>query len=120
VSRPLAHQIATRARELIADQSHWTQGPLARRRDGAKTEPEDADAYSFCADGALMRAAHEVIPDRQQSRDFAMVVRTSIELFAELPDSVLIEYVNDCEGHQAIIELFDQWLAANPESVWHP
>ena len=48
---------------------------------------------------------------------FAMVVRTSIELFA---NSVLIEYVNDCEGHEAIIDLYDRWLAADRGDVWHP
>src|SRR5262245_38742159 len=108
MSRTLAHQIAARARELVSDPHRWTQGPLARTRDGLGTQPEDPSAYSFCLVGALIRAAHDLMGENKQARDFAMVVRTSIELLAELPDDGLIEGVNDCEGHAAVLDLLDR------------
>ena len=56
MSKALHHQIVTRARQLISDPTRWTQGELAKRRNGLPIEPSDAEAYRFCAVGALTRA----------------------------------------------------------------
>jgi len=52
--------ILIRARELIYDPEHWTQMAFARDVIGASCEPENKYAASWCARGAVRRAAHEI------------------------------------------------------------
>ena len=57
MSKPLVHQIAERARGLIADPRKWTQYAIARTGNNRHCEPTDAKATRFCAYGAILRAA---------------------------------------------------------------
>ena len=115
MSRPLHHQIVARAREIIADRDHWTQGELAVFRDGRAAEPTHADAYAFCAVGALQRAAHELSSARASS--LADQVQMLIESFAATcrdPNTDFsLEILNDDNGHAAVLLLFDHYLAAD-------
>lgn len=51
-------EILIKARELIADPAHWTQGELARNDVGAYRHPLALEAVCFCSIGALERAAN--------------------------------------------------------------
>ena len=51
--------ILNRAADLIAPDGAWTQGALARTRNGYAIGPEEDDAVCWCVQGALYRAGGE-------------------------------------------------------------
>src|SRR5262245_33580029 len=114
MSKPLHHQIVARARELVSDPNHWTQGDLAVFKDGRTAEPTHPDAYAFCAVGALQRAAHELSTAR--GAPLADQVVTIMESFATThqdPNTEFsLETLNDDVGQAAVLELFDHYLAS--------
>ena len=57
---PLQHQVIARALELIADEANWSQGAWARTASGKPCPWIHPGAQSFCAFGALNRAAFEL------------------------------------------------------------
>lgn len=53
-------EILAEARELLADEEHWLRdGAYAAGADGHSRNPDDPDAVSFCAVGALARVSGE-------------------------------------------------------------
>ena len=55
----LAREVAARALEHV--ERGWTQGAPSRRRDGQPAPVHAPDAFAFTANGALARAAREVV-----------------------------------------------------------
>lgn len=51
-------EILQKARDLIADEDHWTRGAYARNEEGKDVEPWRSDAVRWCAVGALARVVH--------------------------------------------------------------
>ena len=47
----------------------WTQGCLARNKDGRKTHPWNTDAVCFCAVGALVKAYEGDATEVETARD---------------------------------------------------
>jgi hypothetical protein len=114
MSKPLQYQIVFRARQLISDPARWTQGDLAKRRNGLSIEPSDPDAYRFCAVGALTRAASELTGDVFAANTLATEVHVGLLSFAEIPAGQTLECINDFgRGHVTILKIFDDYLAAN-------
>jgi hypothetical protein len=114
MSKPLYHQIVTRARQLISDPARWTQGELAKRKNGLPIEPSDPDAYRFCAVGALTRAASDLTGDFFAADALATEVHVALLSFAEIPAGQTLECINDFgEGHATILKIFDDYLFAN-------
>ena len=113
MSKSLHHQIVTRAREIITDPDRWMQGEFAVARDFSPADPTDAEAYRFCAVGALRRAANELA---SADRHLANHVQTALETFVhvrhpELEDD--LEILNDeGNGHAQVLRVFDEFLAA--------
>ena len=60
VLTPLAHQVLTRARDLLSDRERWTYRAMARDAQGRPSSPNDPNAERFCALGAIERASSEV------------------------------------------------------------
>src|SRR5262249_49748784 len=60
MSRPLQHQIISRALELIRNEAHWTRVYVARAANGKPCACTDDSATRFCAIGALAKAASEL------------------------------------------------------------
>ncbi len=50
-------EVLIAARQLIAQPKGWTQGTLARDKDGLQLSYESPEAYSFCLIGAIDRAS---------------------------------------------------------------
>jgi hypothetical protein len=65
MARPLQLQIVERARALIADESHWCRGELARDANGMGVCPMSDEAIKRCGLGALIMAAYRIIPDHR-------------------------------------------------------
>jgi hypothetical protein len=50
-------QVLKTARKLIAKKEGWTKGTCARNRSGVPVDWDESSAVSFCAYGAIYRAA---------------------------------------------------------------
>lgn len=53
---PTVKYVAKQFLKLFADEKRWTDGPMARDKDGRETLPGDESAVSFCIGGAVARA----------------------------------------------------------------
>jgi hypothetical protein len=106
LSRPLKLQIVEQARALIADESHWCRGELARDVNGVGVCPTSDMAIKRCGLGALIAAAHQIIPDHRRAYDLA------IKAMRPLHGSATLVNVNDLRGHAAVLALFDEVIAA--------
>jgi hypothetical protein len=106
VSRPLKVQIVERARALIADESHWCRGELARDPKGRGVCPMSDGAVKRCGLGALIMAAYQITTDRQEA------ISLAIKAVRPLYGSATLMQVNDTRGHAAVLALFDEVIAA--------
>ena len=106
MSRSLKLQIVEQARALIADESDWCRGELARDADGAGVCPMSDSATRRCGLGALLIAAYRITNDRRQAHDLA------IKAMRPLHGSATLVNVNDVRGHAAVLALFDEVIAA--------
>ena len=106
MSRPLKLQIVEQARSLIADQSHWCRGELARAVNGMGICPMSDTAVKRCGLGALIMAAYQITNDRREAHDLA------IKAMRPLHGSATLVNVNDVRGHAAVLALFDEVIAA--------
>ena len=95
MSRSLKFQIVEQARALIADESHWCRGDLARDTNGVGVCPTSDSATKRCGLGALIMAAYQVTNDRRQAHDLA------IKAMRPLHGSSTLVNVNDVRGHAA-------------------
>jgi hypothetical protein len=106
MSRPLKLQIVEQARALIADESHWCRGELARDMKGVGVCPTSDRAMKRCGLGALIMAAYQITNDHRGAHDLA------IQALRPLYGSATLVHVNDMRGHAAILALFDEVIAA--------
>jgi len=106
LSKPLKIQIVERARALIADEQHWCRGELARDARGMGVCPMSESALKRCGLGALIMAAYQITNDRRRAHDLA------IKAMRPLHGSATLVNVNDVRGHAAVLELFDEVIAA--------
>jgi hypothetical protein len=106
MSRPLQVQIVERARALIADESHWCRGELARDANGMGVCPMSDEAEKRCGLGALIMAAYQITTDRREA------INLAIKAMRPLHGSATLMHVNDTRGHAAVLALFDDVIAA--------
>ena len=107
MSKPITRHVIERARMLIADESQWCRGALARDERGWQVDPTDTAARQRCAFGALIAAAFELVGDIKQAHDLANAVAREIRCTSSLINT------NDTEGHAAVLRLLDNALAAD-------
>ena len=106
MSKPLKLQIVEQARALVADESRWCRGELARDAKGLGICPMSDSATKRCGLGALIMAAYQITNDRRQAHDLA------IKAMRPLHGSATLVNVNDVRGHAAVLALFDEVIAA--------
>jgi len=90
-----------RARERIEDRAHWTRYTLARDKHGRACDPRSNAAVSWCGVGALYAEA-ETAADRVGAEVLVAAIGASP-----------LSHVNDTNGHQAVLDLFDRVLEEN-------
>jgi len=93
------------ARARIADRKNWTTGYMARTADGTACFAESPEAVSWCALGAL---AAESGTGGLNVDGWELLIEASRKLYCT--DSV--SSVNNCEGHLAVLGLYDAAIAA--------
>ena len=109
-----AGQVLDYARMLI--ERGWTQWSSARRADGTHCEAAAPDAACWCANGAIMRAGHDLMIERNSIMDEARAALTwIIQARYDQPnynnmDLVVISTFND-EKHRsraAVVDCFER------------
>ena len=107
MSRSLKFQIVEQARALIAEESYWCRGDLARDANGVGVCPTSDSATKRCGLGALIITAYPITNDRRAAHDLA------IKAMRPLRGSATLVNVNDVRGHAAVLALFDEVIAAD-------
>lgn len=98
--------ILMRARERIADVTHWTRGASARDSRGNKIEPWSPHACQWCAWGAI----RSVTPDLHVAMSVALELSEHVRVISQSPYVYLDDY-NDGHRHDEVIAVFDAVIA---------
>ena len=109
MSKPIPLIIIQRAREIISDEQRWCLGSFARGKAGASVSIHDSGARRYCAMGALMLGASELCSNEAEAGNLAYAVGKIIS-----PTGSLV-FVNDYQGHAAVLALFDAAIASYAE-----
>ena len=104
-------QVLINARALIADPSHWTVGTLATTARGHPVAWHAGTARKWCAQGAIYRAAYDLIGDQKKAMRIGNDVMKSICPTRWLSGAGLAT-INDSQGHAAVLAVFDKALQA--------
>jgi hypothetical protein len=103
-------QVLINARTLIADPAHWTSCTLARTADDHVVDWSDRSATKWCAQGAIYRAAYDLIGDRKEAMRIGNEVAKDIYRPRSRFD--FLANINDSQGHAAVLAVFDKALPA--------
>jgi hypothetical protein len=89
------------ARKLIARREAWIKQDFARDKAGRSVGPRDRRAVSFCAEGALLRAA--------EGDD--ILFAEAFKCLAVIADADLVPF-NDAKGrqHRHVLAIFDRTI----------
>jgi hypothetical protein len=109
MAQALQRQIIAVALTLIEDEEHWTRGAIARTADRHPCAWNDPGAVRFCAVGALVRVAADLVGNEDHARQLAVLAGRQIGAASGRRGAVLA-YINDCEGHAAIVTMFKRAL----------
>lgn len=108
----------TKARALIANPAHWTEGALARKSDGTEIGWHDPEACCFCGEGAVMKACD--VPRSFQGPNYLLYRKAmdflqyeGVQERAGFP-SWQVPTINDDLGHEALLKLFDKGIELAP------
>ena len=105
--QPHLREVILRARRYIADPDTWTRGTFARDCNGEPVrDVTDPRAQAFCAEGALQKAALDLVGAAGGYRRLAYEASAALGAFA-------LAGVNDGEGRLAVLAHIDRWLAKN-------
>jgi hypothetical protein len=114
MSKPLVHQVAERARGLIADPRSWTQFAIARTGNHRHCEPTDAKAVRFCAYGAILRAAYDVAgseaPALRLADQTAMLLMGQDSPYAAFEELIAVNDGQRSGARNAVLDLFAKAL----------
>lgn len=88
------------ARELIRDPARWCQDAFACDADGDAVHTLDPQAVRWCAVGAL----NKVAPSSEVSAD-------AYGLLEVAAGPICVSDINDAEGHEAVLAVYDEAIA---------
>jgi hypothetical protein len=109
MSETLVTQIIREARSLVANPDSWIECELATTAAGESCQPWDPEATRFCAFGPLIKAAYEISNDSDIAMHFAQSA-TATMFGPGGSDPGQLFAINDDEGREAVLELFDKTL----------
>lgn len=99
--------VLVRAKALISSPQNWTQGSLARDDVGRIVSTRHKDASRWCALGAICAFTHP----RGGVRYKAIGLLRSVAKGA-----ICATNINDYEGHEAVMALYDRAIEAAAEA----
>ena len=95
-------ELLTKAKALIADPKHWTQGWYARNAEGQVVGPNAPHAVCWCSIGAIDKAAYE---ETTYSTNLA-ATRYLAEVSEECGYNIF-EF-NDNSSHETVMKAWDK------------
>lgn len=115
----LTSEVLTKARALVADPATWTQGTLARDKDGTWVQFDSPTAVCYCAAGAIGKASGAVVKEdgdwdsEEYQRANDALAKACFKLaptssYVHINDgSIKLTDFPDLEPHDAILKVFD-------------
>jgi len=111
MAKMLSYQVIEKARPLVANANTWTTGAIARGSDGASVDFWSKLAVRFCAYGALLRTAFDLVGNTKDAENIARSAAAVLTgAITPQPDLGALYAVNDTNGQQAVLDLFDRAL----------
>jgi hypothetical protein len=95
--------VLKRARDLIADESHWTTRFEARDKHGSAIGANRDQAICFCAVGALVRAR-----SMTDTRTVVFMADLIDAMHKAIPTNDSIPVYNDTHTHAEVLAVFDE------------
>lgn len=93
-----AVQVLTEARELLSDENKWTQGWLARDKDGEPVDERQVEAVCFCSVGAIYVTSDPFTPVPYSARKYLEAIVGNVPNWND--------HTN--RKHSEILEAFDK------------
>lgn len=109
--------VLLRARSIIAEEKNWTKGCYARTGSGDEISPHLASASSFCALGAIRRAAGENTQCHGAAAHRALHGAALQLYFTRIGTSVPEFNDHNSTRHADVLEVFDHAIAAEMAKV---
>lgn len=100
-------EVIRQARTLISNPEHWTTGEAAKDANGQVVPSSDKNACKFCAVGAILHCGGDGFTILELEYVLGLVRGAD-------PSLTPLAYVNDYEGREAVLKLFDAYLEQNP------
>ncbi len=96
-------ELLTKAKAVIADPKHWTQGWYAKDAEGQPVGPRESYAVCWCSLGALDKVAHE-------ENTYKTCLAATGYLFEASAECgyIGIPYFNDNSSHEAVMRAWDK------------
>ena len=96
-------ELLTKAKALIADPKHWTQGWYAQDAKGHRTVPSTPKAVCWCSIGALDKVAREENTYSPKLEAAKYLTKVSAECgYSGIPD------FNDSSSHETVMKAWDK------------
>lgn len=95
--------VLSRAREIISEPEHWTQGASGRDAQGVPINVHDSRATCWCAMGAVAKAQTELKADAS----------TGYTAYRYLDTETALWTFNDSRSHSEVLAMFDEAINAN-------
>lgn len=103
-------QALVKARELLADEAHWTQKSYAVDSQGVLCDPRALQAHQWCLLGALDKAQYDLeIVDIMEFCD--MEDRTMAAVRDAIGPERSITHFNDTRDHATVLKALDAAIA---------
>lgn len=116
MSESIFKLVVEKARDRIALRSSWTRYAIARTHNDRPCDPLDPAAVRFCAYGALVRAAFEVVGSREMAILVARrAARRLTGAVSELEAVADLDALNDGPPNEARARLMQIFAAAIAE-----
>ena len=96
-------ELLIKAKAVIADPKHWTQGSYAKVAEGRNVGPAKPDAVCWCSIGAIDKVAHE------ESTYAARFAATRyLAVVSDKYGSSGIPDFNDNSSHETVMKAWDK------------
>jgi hypothetical protein len=101
MSQGLIERVLVDGRSIIADRRRRLRGSEAVDAAGVEVDPCDSEARRFCAVGAFIRAAYDLVGDREAAH------RLGWEAAAQVTEAAKLRWVDEDEPGWALTHLND-------------
>ena len=95
-------ELLTKAKAVIADPKHWTQGWYAKDAEGKSVGPRKPDAVCWCSLGALEKVAYEEGTYSIRLTTARYLDMVADECYNGIPG------LNDNSSHEAVMKAWDE------------